>query len=179
MSFVNPRRSSTAGFSLAEALVALAIAALLVAVLTRFVSSTRANALQIREGLALDMLGESLLERLGVQQLQPGTTNGRSGTLFWHIDVAPMVFYAHATSLGEKKRSPAATAPGPALGLAAQTTLAPQTTEMSDKQGPRIVWNPFHVKAAIRRPSGRTYEIDTIRIVLQKQEKTSTQAEQH
>src|ERR1700728_2121926 len=103
MSFVSPRRSGTAGFSLAEALVALAIAAFLVAALTRFVSTTRANALQIREGVAIDMLGESLLERLGVTQVQPGGTNGRTGALFWHIDVAPIVFYAHATSISEKK----------------------------------------------------------------------------
>jgi type II secretory pathway pseudopilin PulG len=180
MSFVSPRRSGTAGFSLLEALVALAIAAFLVAVLTRFVSGTRANALQIRETLALDMLGESLLERLGATQLRPGRTNGRSGALFWHIDVSPIVFYAHATSMGEKKRGPVATAPGqaPVVGLTAPTTPAPQTPQTPDKQPARVVWNPYHVKATISRPSGQTYEIDTIRIVLQKPEKAPTQADQ-
>ena len=182
MSFVGPRRSRTAGFSLAEALVALAIAAFLVAALTRFVSGTRANALQIRESLAMDMLGESLLERVGLQQLRPGRINGRSGALFWHIDVAPIVFYAHATSMGEKKRGPVAPAQGqaPVVGLTAPTTPAPQTTTQTpDKQPPRSVWNPYHVKATISRPSGQTYEIDTIRIVLQKPEKASAKADQH
>jgi type II secretory pathway pseudopilin PulG len=181
MSFVSPRRSGTAGFSLVEALVALAIAAFLVAVLTRFVSNIRANALQIREHLALNMLGEGLLERLGVTQLQPGRTNGRSGALFWHIDVSPIVFYAHATSMGEKKRGPVATAPGqaPVMGLTALTTPAPQTTQTPDTQPLRGVWNPYHIQATISRPSGQTYEIDTIRIVLQKPEKPSTKADQH
>jgi type II secretory pathway pseudopilin PulG len=180
MSFVSPRRSRTAGFSLAEALVALAIAAFLVAVLTRFVSSTRANALQIREEVAMDMLSESLLERLGVTQLKAGRTNGRTGALFWHIDAAPIVFYAHATSVAEKKRGPgAATGQPPAVGLTALTGQTTSTTETPNKSAPRVTWIPYHIKAAIRRPSGHSHEIDTIRIVLQKPEKTSTEADQH
>ena len=179
MSFVSPRRSGTAGFSLAEALVALAIAAFLVAALTRFVSNTRATALQIREEVAMDMLGESLLERLGVTQLQPGRTNGRTGALFWQIDAAPIVFYAHTTSVGEKKRGPGtATGQAPALGLTALTGQTTPTTETPNKPPPRITWIPYHIKAAISRPSGHSYEIDTIRIVLQKPEKASAEADQ-
>ena len=115
--------STSSGFSLTEALVALAIAAFLAAVLTRFVSGTRANALRVRQELAIDILSDSLLERLGSRelQLQPGRTDGRNGALRWHIDVAPITFSVHALSVAEKKpvNSAALTnAPGsgPAVG---------------------------------------------------------------
>src|SRR5215469_8321609 len=93
--------SASAGFSLTEALVALAIAAFLAAVLTRFVSTTRANALRIRQEVAMDILGDNLLERLGSRELQPGRTDGRNGALRWRIDVAQITFSAHALSLAE------------------------------------------------------------------------------
>ena len=99
-----PREASPiSGFSLTEALVALAIAAFLGAVLTRFVSNTRANALQIRQEVATDILSDSLLESLGSRELRPGRIDGRSGALRWHIDVRPMTFSAQALSLSEKK----------------------------------------------------------------------------
>ena len=104
-----PREASpTSGFSLTEALVALAIAAFLGAALTRFVSGTRANALQVRQEVAMDLLSDSLLETLGARELQPGRRDGRSGALRWHIDVGPMTFSAHALSLSEKKLGNAA-----------------------------------------------------------------------
>jgi len=103
MWFTRRGPSATSGFSLTEALVALAIAAFLAAVLTRFVSSTRANALRVRQEVAMDILSDSLLERLNSRDLQPGRTDGRSGTLRWHIDIAPMTFSAHALSVSQKK----------------------------------------------------------------------------
>jgi type II secretory pathway pseudopilin PulG len=167
-------RNGTAGFSLTEALVALAIAAFLAAVLTRFVSATRVNALKVREAVAMDILSDSLLERLVARELQPGRTDGRSGALGWHIDVVPIAFYARARAVSEKKKpnTAAGTQPGgPGLAPALnQNAVA--------KSQPAVTWVPYRVTAVIRASSGPSHAIDTFRIVPQQAEQRPDQPEQ-
>jgi len=208
MSFVPRKRDATAGFSLTEALVALAIAAFLAAVLTRFMSGTRLNAFKVREEVAMDVLSDSLLERLVARELQPGRTDGRSGSLRWRIDVAPIAYYARARSVAEKKPAPGQQAPpgqtgpsgqsgfgqssGPSLSnLLGQSALSSQTSPTGLSSGsnsfgaqpapakPAVIWSPFHVTAVISSPSGRSHEIDTIRIVQQRPQQQTAQDEQH
>ena len=104
------RNSGTAGFSLVEALVALAIAALLAAVLTRFVSGTRANAQNVREEIALELASDDLLEHLAIGKSLPGRIDGRSGRLAWHVDIEPIAFSANAEVVSEKKLASASNA---------------------------------------------------------------------
>jgi len=189
-----PKRNETAGFSLTEALVALAIAAFLAAVLTRFASSTRLNAFKVREEIAMDVLSDSLLERVVVRGLQPGRTDGRSGALAWHLDVAPVVFYASARSVSEKKPATAGGGQATAVGLTPASSNAgtgPPTagggqlsslgstsaSNNTDKESqgvvqsqPRVTWNTYHITAVINAPSGRSHAIDTIRIARQQVE---------
>ena len=195
------RRDEQAGFSLIEALVALAIAAFLAAVLTRFMSGTRANAYLVREEVAMDVLSDGLLERVVARDLQPGRTDGRSGSLRWHVDVAPIAFYARAHSIAEKKpRTTQTGLPGQAgqtspLGQAAvvgQTGSAGPAGQLeqtpglgsSDKEAqpaaqarPAARWNAYHVTAFINSPSGRSRSIDTLRIAQQQAEPQSTEAD--
>jgi prepilin-type N-terminal cleavage/methylation domain-containing protein len=196
--------STSSGFSLIEALIALAIAAFLAAVLTRFVTSTRANALHVRQEVVLDILSDSLLERLGSRELQPGRTDGRNGMLRWYIDVAPITFSAHALSVAEEKPVNSAArinAPGsvPAVGpvgslgasavgsSGTSTDSAPGwavgllpllTNSNQETTGttPRVVWNPYLVTAVINSPSGESYAVDTVRLGGQRSEKPSEQA---
>src|ERR1700728_2620421 len=93
------------GFSLIEALVALALAAALCAVLTRFVSSSRWNASRIREQIAIDVLSDSLVGHLASNNWYSGRMSGRSGTLAWRTEVTPLVFFAHARSIKPKKKN--------------------------------------------------------------------------
>lgn len=200
MSFMPRERDTTGGFSLTEALVALAIAAFLAAVLTRFMSGTRINAFKVREEVAINVLSDSLLERLVAHDLQPGRTDGRSGSLRWHIDVAPIAYYANARSVAEKRRPASQATPfgqaGPmgqsstgqstALGQSnplGQSTPGGQTGQLGLTAGapakPAAVWSAYHVIAVIRSPSGRSHEIDTIRIVQQRPEQRPAQDEQH
>lgn len=196
--------STSSGFSLIEALIALAIAAFLVAVLTRFVSNTRANALRVRQEVLLDILSDSLLERLGSRELQPGRTDGRNGALRWYVDVAPITFSAHALSVAEKKpvisaartntpgSAPAVGAVG-SLGASAVGSsgassdsapgwavgLLPLLTNSNQEATattPRVVWNPYLITAVINSPSGGSYAVDTIRLGGQHSEKPSEQA---
>jgi Tfp pilus assembly protein PilW len=180
-----------AGFSLAEALVALAIATILVAILTRFVSGTRETALQIHEDVAMEMLSESLLDRLVVRQLQPGRIFGRNGALLWHVDVAPIAFYAQARSVAEKKAAAvgagtgaatAGTSAGPgavgaSFGQGTAVGLTTSSTEAPNKR-PQVVWSPHRVSATVISRSGQSYAIDTIRIVQQKSEPASARTDQ-
>ena len=212
------RRSGAAGFSLTEALVALAIAAFMAAVLTRFVSGTRVNAFKVREEVAMDILGDSLLERLTARDLEPGRTNGHSGVLRWRIDIAPIPYTARARAISVAK--PGASPGGlrtSALGLSSDSGAASgedtggggfnlaaafgQSSQGgqsgaggggsavpglgssanrsgSDKAAPAIVWTPYHVTAVINAPSGRSYAIDTIRIVPQRTRPRPGQTEQ-
>jgi hypothetical protein len=195
-------RNEAAGFSLAEALVALAIAAFLAAVLTRFVSGTRWNALKVREEVEMEIMSDDLLERFVARELQPGRTNGRSGALRWQIDIAPITFYARARSVSEKKPTTAGGGQPSALGL---TAVANNSNEASASAGggqasalglaavsnnpdkqlqavaqaqPAVTWNPYHVTAVINPPSGRSHAIDTIRIAPQRAEPRPAQADQ-
>lgn len=182
MSCMRPGRNGRAGFSLTEALVALAIAAFLAAVLTRFVSSTRMNALKVREEVVMDILSDSLLERLVGRELQPGRTDGRNGALSWHVDAAPISFYARARSVSQKKPAAASGSRPTTLGLTPMPNtlgLTPMPNQAAAKSGPRTAWSPYRVTAVINAPSGHSYAIDTIRIVPQRSEQAPPAAEQH
>ena len=60
------------GFSLAEVLVALAVATMMAAVLTRYVAGIRFNAAQVRERVELWTISQSMLDGLS-KTLSPGT----------------------------------------------------------------------------------------------------------
>jgi Prokaryotic N-terminal methylation motif len=168
------RKGRTAGFSLAEALVALVIAALLVAVLTRFVSGTRANATKIHDEIALELASDSLLEHFVAPTTVPSRMDGRSGSFTWRIDVAPIVFTVNPEVISK----PVVAAGDQAKGLGSAATsealspydigygAASQTNQANAK--PKLVWTPYHVTAVVNASSGRNYAIDTIRIVPQK-----------
>src|SRR5215475_14285103 len=118
-------RNRRAGFSLAEVLVALAIAAFLAAVLTRFVSSTRMNAFKVREQMAMEILSDSLLERVAAREPQAGRADGRSGDFRWRLEISSIPVYVRAIAVSEKK---------PAQGEARQPNapaFTPSTSELS------------------------------------------------
>jgi hypothetical protein len=100
MSSMVPRVHRSAGFSLAEALMALVIAAMLAAALTRFISNTRMNAGEIRELVEMMTLSDSLLEQTSPQE--PGITDGRTGRFAWRVVVAPIAFGAVARRVNER-----------------------------------------------------------------------------
>jgi type II secretory pathway pseudopilin PulG len=155
-----PRADRSGGFSLAEALVAIAIAAVLAAVLTRFVSTTRLNALNVREVVAMDILSNSLIEHSPAQNRQPGRTDGRTGNFWWRMEVAPVSFFARARFVKQKEKTPANPGQGGALGL----TLTPDATQNEPQPVRAVTWVPYRVTAIVTAPSGRKYEVDTIRI---------------
>jgi len=152
------RAGRSAGFSLVEALTALAIAAMLAAVLTRMVSNTRMSAGKIRELVEMITLGDSLLEQISLQN--PGTTSGRSAGFAWRISVSPATFTATARRVNAK--GPAANQSTPALGLVADSDSSHK--EQTSASQHTIEWIPFRVNILVESPSGRKYAADTISI---------------
>jgi len=136
-------RGCTCGFSLAEVLVALAVATMMAAVLTRYVAGIRFNAAQVRERVELWTISQSMLDGLS-KTLSPGTSSGQIGAYRWHREIAEARTEAPGAegALEDHLRS-----------LGGRRTAAPSTS-----------WVLYRVKVQIEAPSGRQYAADTIRI---------------
>jgi type II secretory pathway pseudopilin PulG len=160
MSSMVLRDHRSAGFSLAEALVALAIAAVLAVALTRLVSNTRANAGKIRELVEMMTLSDSLLEQTTSQQ--PGITQGRTGRFAWRVAIVPMAFNAVARRVNEKVLAVADQHQSKAPGSTSTSDSSFSKPTPAPEQAPNKI--PFRVNVLVESPSGRRYAADTIRI---------------
>lgn len=159
-------RRGSAGFSLAEVLVALAIAAMMTVVLVRFIAGTRANAARIGEALEMATLADTLLARIvSGPGLQQGQTNGRTGDLVWRVEVLPVAFTAVARTVHQRKAAAAeenaaenikSKAAGKPIKLVRETSGAPGTATNN--------WIPYRVAITIETALGRRHVADTVRI---------------
>jgi prepilin-type N-terminal cleavage/methylation domain-containing protein len=141
----------TCGFSLTEVLVALAVAAMMAAILTRYVAGTSFNVAQVRERLEVWTLSQSMLDGLS-KTLSPGTSSGQIGTYRWNREIAPIT--PRVVALTE--------APSAQGVLGGRPSAAPN-----------IAWALYRVKVQIEAPSGRQYATDTIRITQLQAQETS------
>jgi Tfp pilus assembly protein PilV len=182
-------RAGSAGFSLAEALVALAVAAMLAAMLTRFVANTRAGAARVSQSIEMAALADTLLARTpSSQALKPARSEGREGGYAWRIDIAPVTFTARATRLSETPsaapsrqaggRQAGADSGGGARGAAAGFSLGQGGGDPASGTGPAqgigasaqpaspagVRWLPRRVAVFIEAPSGQSHAIETIRL---------------
>ena len=146
------RAHGSAGFSLAEALIALAVAAVLAVALTRLVGNTRANAGKIRELVEMMTLSDSLLEQTSSQG--PGTTHGRTGRFAWRVVVAPAAFSAVARRVSVKVLASTKVA-----GLPISASSRGEPTSVPDEV---VKWVPVHVTVFVESPTGQRYAADTI-----------------
>jgi prepilin-type N-terminal cleavage/methylation domain-containing protein len=136
--------SSAGGFSLAEVLVALAVAAMMTAILTRFVAGTRAGAVNVAEATEMAVLGETLLARVASRDLQAGYSEEWHGGFAARIEITPILFEVRALRMNEKTgATPASRA------------------DRSDDPGN---WRAYRIAVVIRAPSGRSYAVDTVKI---------------
>jgi hypothetical protein len=161
MDAVAPRTSRSAGFSVAEALVALAIAAMLTGILTRLVSNTRMSAGKVRELVEMMTLSQSLLEE--TSQHSPKSSMGRTGRLAWRISVDPIAITAVARTV-KPKSSTADQSTTPTLGLAPASEFAQDSAKAPSQPDEGANWIPYHVTILIESPTGRKYVTDTVNI---------------
>ena len=148
-----PKREKTVGsacgFSLAEVLVALAVAAMMAAILTRYVAGTRFNVAQVHERLELGTISQSMLDGLG-ETLSPGSSSGQNGPYRWRMEIAPITPDAVAQTEAPSGQGPLEDI---LRAVGGQRTAASSTA-----------WVLYRVKVQIEAPSGRQYAADTIRI---------------
>lgn len=152
-----PTSGASAGFSIAEALIAIAIAAILAVALTRLASNTRMNARNIQELLNMMNLNEALLTQ--VTPTAPGTVDGRTGAYSWRAVTVPMNFMAIARRVNDKssdRNTTQAKTPG----------FSPVSETPTEKkpEAQTVIWRPFHVTVSIQSPAGRVYVADTLSI---------------
>lgn len=85
------RSSNAAGFTLIEALVALAIIAAVLGTIGSVISATARGTRAIDQHLALAGTAETLLAELPARNLlKPGRASGELAGSRWRVDVAPM-----------------------------------------------------------------------------------------
>lgn len=164
MSSRSRAHSRSAGFSLAEVLIALAIAAMMTAVLTRFVAGTRANAVRLGEALEMGAIAESLMARIGSKHgFRPGRTDGHAGRLAWRIDIRPVAFTAAVRKAHERNRSASGTdAVDGAESMVTAKALKQDTDRLQSAASAN--WVAYRVTVAVEAPSGRTHVVDTVRV---------------
>ena len=163
------RSQGAAGFSLAESLIAIVIAAILAVALTRLANNTRMNAVKIQELINMKNLDEALLAQVAPKDL--GTTQGRAGTFSWQIAVAPLNFTAIARRMnkglqdGDDKSKKGA-------GLAA---FSDDSAQIKKQEPVTITWSPVYVTVVVGSPTGRRYSVDTISIAPEPNKKDQPQ----
>jgi prepilin-type N-terminal cleavage/methylation domain-containing protein len=163
---VSPRRSGRAGFSLAEVLIALSIAALVGVGLTRFVAETRWNAHWIGEALEMTALSETLLARTQFgQSWSASRADGRSGAYGWRMEMRPAGFRASVRMRAQKETQAAV---APAAGTTHGLNLEPDRVAADQKSAPSAAsadkLSIYRLTVTVVAPSGRAYATDTIRV---------------
>jgi prepilin-type N-terminal cleavage/methylation domain-containing protein len=157
--------SGSAGFSLIEVLVALAIAAMMTAGLTRFVAGTRANAAKVAERVEMAAFGETLLARVvSSQSLKAARTSGRSISFVWRIDITPAPFTAQAVRMNEKTAVASENAKEQANGLTTVSAGGNAALTAKDASPASVDWVAYRVAVVIEAASGQSHVVDTIRI---------------
>jgi prepilin-type N-terminal cleavage/methylation domain-containing protein len=161
-----PGHKRSGGFSLAEVLVALAIASLMTTVLVRFVAGTRVNAARISEVLEMTTMAETILARVASgPAVQPGRTDGRAGDFHWRVEIQPVAFMALPRTVHERHVAGSAGAGAESTGALPIAKRANAASENSGAMAaPTRNWIPYRVSVAVAAPSGRTHVVDTVRI---------------
>jgi Tfp pilus assembly protein PilV len=171
-------RDRRGGFMLAEVLVAVTVATILVLALIRFLAVTRMHIAQIQDRLEIWMVGRTLIDRLPSEALlQSDTRTGRVGRFRWQIEVAPLarsdlsmtVLARSAKSdfIKTQMSSAGSTSPG-ALQGAGPTTAQQQVSanNISSSQTAKATheWTTYRVTVKVEDASGARYASETIRI---------------
>jgi hypothetical protein len=144
-------------------LVAVAIAAMLAAMLVRFVAGTRLNASRIGEALQMEAIAETLLARVFSEPgFAPGRTDGQTAPFLWRIEVKPTTFTARTL---REQRPPASAQTGfeEAWLSAAVKSMKSKAENARSAAGSRT-WIAYRVVVAVESPSGRKHVVDTVRV---------------
>jgi general secretion pathway protein I len=131
------RRAGTAGFTLIEVLVAIAVLAVVLGAIGAVVGTTVRGIRSVDRRLPLLETAQSLLAALPAREaLQPGTQSGASGEYRWRID---------AVALAQKP---------------------PDSAQIDAKTDAKAVkWMPLAITVRVQGSEGPPVRLDTVRLV--------------
>ena len=135
-------RGGAAGFVLLETLVAVALAALLLTVLSRSLLTTWSGTARAREDLQALMIAHTVLEgMLPGRELSAGIRTGTSGGYAWRAETLPSSTRA---------------------AVADSNVPADRQIDVAPAAGRR--WQLYHILVTVAGPSGRKVVLDAFRL---------------
>jgi general secretion pathway protein I len=145
---VRPQRGS-AGFTLIEVLVAIAVLAVVLGAIGAVVGNTVRTIRSVDRRLPLLETAQSLIAALPAREaLQPGIQSGTSGDFRWRIDAVLLNPDAVLLNLKVPDKAAAATGAPPAAG-------AP----------PKVNWVPLAITVRVQGSEGPPVRLDTVRLI--------------
>ncbi len=143
---IRPPRG-TAGFTLIEVLVAIAVLAVVLGAIGAVVGNTVRTIRSVDRRLPLLETAQSLIASLPARDvLQPGTQSGVSGDFRWRID---------AVLLNRNVPDKAAAA------LSTAAPAAPAATAAA----PKVTWVPLSITVRVQGSEGPPVRLDTVRLI--------------
>lgn len=143
--------------------MALAVATMLAAMLTRFMIATRWNSAQVREALEIQSFGDGMLQRLAPTEIREGSSTGRNGFFSWVIDVSKLNVNITARRVSKDTTVAADKSPERAAEpLKAGTKDSPTAPSPTEPKATDFV--PYHVTIVVQGRAGRKYAADTVRL---------------
>ena len=137
---IRPPRG-TAGFTLIEVLVAIAVLAVVLGAIGGVVGNTVRTIRSVDRRLPLLETAQSLIASLPARDaLQPGTQSGTSGDFRWRIDAVLL-----NRNVGDN-------------AAAAQSTAATATP-------PKVNWMPLAITVRVQGSEGPPVRLDTVRLI--------------
>jgi general secretion pathway protein I len=137
---IRPPRG-TAGFTLIEVLVAIAVLAVVLGAIGAVVGNTVRTIRSVDRRLPLLETAQSLIASLPARDaLQPGTQSGTSGDFRWRIDAVLL-----NRNVGDN-------------AAAAQSTAATATP-------PKVNWMPLAITVRVQGSEGPPVRLDTVRLI--------------
>jgi type II secretory pathway pseudopilin PulG len=151
------RPAAARGFVLLEALVAVAIAALLMELLLQSFSRTWSNVRLVREDAEAMLAGRRLMTEHGAREgLSAGEHSGTMGGYGWTLQIAQLPTPA-AQASGETKQ------PGPEQPAGATARPSDETRQTGQERAPRA-WKLYDLKLELVTPTGRRLALETFRL---------------
>jgi len=176
------RPAGSPGFMLIEALVAISVAAVLLAVLMQGFSSVWRSIGDVREETEAMLVARAVLEATAPRlNLAPGAHEGVTGRYAWSVGVVDTQRQMIAEASNQQPQSQSGSGSGssgssqsqqrpPQTGFGTQTQGQDQDKEKeqdeeqkgtANESGP---WNLYRIVVAVRAPSGRSTTLETYRL---------------
>ena len=157
------RRTGSRGFVLLEALVAVAVAALLMGLLLQSFSQTWSSVRLVREDAEAMLVGRSLMTDRGAREkLAIGRDSGNMGGYAWTLHIVQLPTPPAQSPAAQTRQAGPDQAPDGNV-QAAQSGQTNQSGQAGQEPAPRD-WKLYDLKLELVTPTGRRLNLETFRL---------------